>query len=347
MIQIKEIYIRWIGIPVLAFLMKYIMPHESHMNFWAEYLISILFTAFYWNFMLLIFRIYRKAFPEIQKYGKRLILTVGTMVLLILIANPLIRLAIGEISFVDLMNPDEMFQFIPQIILVTIMVSSFYETAYFFEKYRESTKNYTDLKSQQLKTQFEVLQNQMSPHFLFNSLNTLSTLISEDSALAEKFTEKLSDVYRYILQNKEKEVVRVREEIEFVNSYLFLLQMRYPENLHIKISLDESVLDKFIPPLTLQILVENAVKHNTISANYPLKIDIYSNEGKTILVKNNLRIKSTLQKSTKTGLENLQKRYQLLNQKEIEIIRTSQNFIVAVPLIHIQHEETLFEKAHY
>jgi sensor histidine kinase YesM len=343
MIQIKEVYLRLIGIPVLALFTMYLMPHDSPAPFWAEYLINLGFTAFYWNLMIFIYRSYRKLFPEINSYGKRLLSTVFTMIIITIIANPTIRLALGLVNFEEIFAMKVLFEFVPQILLISFMVTSFYETAYFFERYKESAKNYADLQSQQLKVQFEVLQNQMSPHFLFNSLNTLSSLIQEDPKQAEDFTERLSDVYRYILLNKDREVVPLEEELEFVRAYIFLLQIRYPTNLHVTIDV-EGLKDRYIPPLTLQILVENAVKHNAISARSPLQVEIYRAKGEAIVVKNNVKAKNTLEKSTRTGLENLQRRYKLLENNKIDIIQTPANFMVVVPVFDIEIEESLFEK---
>ncbi len=178
----------------------------------------------------------------------------------------------------------------------------------------------------------------MSPHFLFNSLNTLTTLIAENQKTAIDFTEKLSEVYRYILQNREKELVSLKDELDFVRSYVFLLQMRYPENLSVDFSIDERHLKQSIPPLTLQILVENAIKHNAISKAHPLKIDIYVDNGKSVVVRNNLQLKKTIEKSTKTGLSNIRKRYQYFGKRNIDIINTATNFLVAAPLLDLSNE---------
>ncbi|MEM7299383.1 MAG: histidine kinase, partial [Bacteroidota bacterium] len=209
----------------------------------------------------------------------------------------------------------------------------------FFDQWHHSIKINEALKNQQIRTQFEVLQNQMSPHFLFNSLNTLTTLIAEDSNVAISFTERLSEVYRYILQNKEKEVVKLGEELDFVANYVFLLKIRYPENLQVEWKVDDKYLDNSIAPLTIQILVENAIKHNVISKTKPLLIEIYVENGKSIVVKNNLQKKKTIEKSTKTGLANIHKRYEYFGKQNIDVITTAENFMVAVPLLNISTAE--------
>jgi len=236
---------------------------------------------------------------------------------------------------------DNILNKLPKNLIPTAIIGSLYENAYFFDKWKSQIQANEALKNQQVRTQFEVLQNQMSPHFLFNSLNTLTTIIAEDQNIAIQFTEKLSEVYRYILQNREKELVKLDEELEFVKNYVFLLQIRYPENLKVDFRIDDAFLETSVPPLTLQMLVENAIKHNIISKSKPLKIDIYVENGKSIIVKNNLQTKNTVEKSTKTGLSNIKERYAYFGQRNIDIITTRDNYMVAVPILDIQFEPDL------
>jgi two-component system LytT family sensor kinase len=218
--------------------------------------------------------------------------------------------------------------------MAAIVSSTVYEAAYFFEKWKEAFKLNEQLRNQQIRTQYEVLQNQMSPHFLFNSLNTLTTIIAEDPKSAIVFTEQLSEVYRYILQNKERELVTLTEELDFVKSYLYLLKIRYPDNLQVEVRVnDHGYL--CIPPLTLQMLVENAIKHNVVSKSKPLHVEIYVEKEKWVVVKNNLQKKDILEKSTQTGLDNIRKRYEYLKVKNMDVRISENDFIVAVPLIEI------------
>ena len=226
-----------------------------------------------------------------------------------------------------------------------VVVTLTYEAFYFFGKWKETFRQNEELKNRQIRTQYEVLQNQMSPHFLFNSLNTLSAVIPEDPAAAVSFTEKLSDVYRYILQNREREIVTLQEEVDFVKSYLYLLHMRYPDNLTCSFSIGKEYLSQYIPPLTLQMLVENAIKHNTISRSRPLHIEVVAEERKYVVVKNNLQKKASLDKSTRTGLENIRMRYRILTKREMEVEENTDSFCVAVPLIDVVEERDLHVSA--
>ncbi len=337
--RVKEVYVRWIGIPILAFIMVFIIGREADETVGQKFLHALVFTAIYWNGAFALFIYFRRKFPAIRQTPKRLLLTLTSLLLLLIIGDIVICLALGLKEIDDLSNLAYFFEKTPMSIMATLAIGSIYENVYFFQQWKNTIQVNEALKNQQIRTQFEVLQNQMSPHFLFNSLNTLNTLIAEDPKVAMEFNEKLSDVYRYILQNKEKELVPLEQEIKFVRDYLFLLKIRYPNNLHIDIDIDPVHHVHHIAPLTLQMLVENSIKHNIVSRALPLFIEIYVEKGKFLIVKNNLQPKKTLEKSTKTGLENIKKRYQYLSQKKIEIITTSQSFMVAIPLLVVLDEK--------
>ena len=334
--KIKEVYVRWLGIPVIAVIMSFIYGPERDVTFGQKYLMSLAFTTFYWNGSFLIFTQYRKKFPEISLTVRRLALTVFTVISFFLLGDLLIffftKTPILSVEGYTLNHS------IPSL-SAGIIIGLIYETVYFFEMWKHSIKMNEALKHQQMRTQFEVLQNQMSPHFLFNSLNTLTAIIPEDADAAVEFTQKLSEVYRYILQNKERELVSLKEELDFVEAYVFLLKMRYPENLHVDFRIEQKQFKQSIAPLTLQILIENSIKHNVISKTKPLHIEVYVENGKSIVVKNNLQVKKVIEKSTKTGLANIQKRYELLGNKDIDIITTAKNFLVAVPLLHVVQQK--------
>ena len=165
---------------------------------------------------------------------------------------------------------------------------------------------------------YESLKSQVSPHFLFNSLNALTNLVYEDQDKAAKFIKQLSEVYRYVLDTRDKEVVSMEEEKNFLNSYLFLQQIRFGDKLKLEVNLDET--RSRIAPLVLQMLVENAIKHNVISEENPLHINIYVKDG-FIVVENNLQKKSVmLDESPGIGLDNIAKRYEFLSDKKVEVI---------------------------
>ncbi len=340
-ITVKEVYVRWIGIFILAYIMTFIHAPEEGQTRLEKYFTSLIFTVIFWNGAFAIFMYFRKVFPEIRQTPKRLLITFITLVFFMSIGDPLICSTLNLRPDEDLFALDYLFSNVSINVVIGGIVGSVYENVYFFEQWKTSIRQNEELKNQQIRTQFEVLQNQMSPHFLFNSLNTLTTLIAEDTTIAINFTEKLSEVYRYILQNKEKELVTVEEELTFVKNYVFLLQMRYPENLEVKFRVDDQYFGQHIAPLTIQMLVENAIKHNIVSKAHPLTIDIYVDNGKSIIVKNNLQEKKSIEKSTKTGLRNIRNRYAYFGKHNIDVIVTHSNFMVAIPLIEIVNEKSL------
>jgi hypothetical protein len=187
------------------------------------------------------------------------------------------------------------------------------------------------LKTEIVKLEYETLKNQVNPHFLFNSLNTLTSLVS-DNEEGVKFIKNLSDVYRYVLDQKDKEVVSLSTEIQFVNAYLYLHKIRFGENLLLDINIKS--VNQLVVPISVQMLVENAIKHNIISEDEPLKISIYE-ESDYLVVENNLQLKSVINESSKIGLKNIQSRYAYLTDKEFIVNSLPDKFIVKVPLLQM------------
>ena len=189
------------------------------------------------------------------------------------------------------------------------------------------------LRSESLQSQFESLKNQVSPHFLFNSLTALKILVEDSPSLAKQYISHLSQVLRYTLQSNRKQLVTLGEELEFTESYIFLLKMRYDSNLVVKTEIDDKLKDFRLPPLTIQTLVENAVKHNEISKEFPLLIRIQTTPNGYLQVTNKIQEKLTPEDGTGIGLTNLSKLYSLLGEYDIQIFKTDLEFKVEVPLI--------------
>ncbi len=195
----------------------------------------------------------------------------------------------------------------------------------------ESLKRGRQLKEENLIFQNETLKNQINPHFLFNSLNTLSSLVSTKPELAEKFIQKFSEIYRYILENIKKDKVTLKTELDFITDYFELHKIRDEE----KIVMDMNRLDEesyWIPPVSLQILIENAIKHNMSTREKPLIIAVFI-ESDHVIVKNNLQKMALQFPSNGTGLKNLSERIRLVSNKELIVMETSEEFIVKVPLL--------------
>ena len=189
------------------------------------------------------------------------------------------------------------------------------------------------LKRSTAQAQLQIIRNQINPHFLFNNLNVLSGLLVKDHPEANEFVESFATVYRYLLSNQDKELVSLRSELEFIQPYIFLLTKRFPENLSIKLFVQEEEKDKQIVPGALQLLIENAIKHNILSKQFPLVIDISVNGNNSLVVSNNLQIKNPVEPSTQIGLNNIRQRYELSTGKTITIKKDDRIFSVHLPLI--------------
>ncbi len=205
---------------------------------------------------------------------------------------------------------------------------------FYINQHKNAQLEAEELKKKNTEAQFEILKNQINPHFLFNSFNVLSSLVYENPDLAGDFIERLSKVYRYILTHKEKKLVDLREEINFLKSYLFLLEVRYDKNLKTEINLPESYFDTYqIPPATLQLLIENVIKHNIVSEKKKLCIKISNNYGTYLTVTNNLQLKTSKEESTSVGLTNIQERFEFLTDEPVIIESNHEEFKVRLPLI--------------
>ncbi len=193
-------------------------------------------------------------------------------------------------------------------------------------------------QKENILSQFETLKNQVNPHFLFNCLNALALLVHDDPDTAETFISKMTKVYRYVLDFRDKILVSLEEELRFLDNFFYLQKIRFETNLNLSLRIPDSYLSRFIPPLTLQLLLENAIKHNVISKAHPLTIEIYTEEDH-LIVKNNLKLRKEREDSTGIGLQNLVKRYQYLSDCTPSFQATEQFYIARVPLLQ---ENTLY-----
>ena len=215
---------------------------------------------------------------------------------------------------------------------IVIFLTVLYE-ALFLSKERELDIKIVDqLDKDRLQAELSSLKNELDPHFVFNALTTLSHLISIDVEKAQLFTQKLSQVYKYLLINKDRELISLRDELKFINDYFFLLNIRYDQRLRLSLDIDNYQGNIMVLPCSLQLLVENAIKHNQFTEKEPLQISISLN-GEYLKVENNVRTKQYAPESTKIGLGNLSNRYRLVYNKDIVVNNEGSRFIVKLPLI--------------
>ncbi len=202
---------------------------------------------------------------------------------------------------------------------------------HFFRRWKEQQILAAELGEEKALVQYDNLKNQLNPHFLFNALSALNSLIFENPQLASDFLQQLSKVYRYVLENKDKNVVSLQTEVDFVSHYVKLLETRFGDGLNVVFEIDANASEKAIVPVTIQILVENAVKHNTTSKDSPLVIKIKT-EGDYLAVENNLQKKGAIETSNGQGLENLKNLYRFISDKPVHVIETADSFAVKIPL---------------
>ncbi|MBU8883754.1 2TM domain-containing protein [Kaistella sp. DKR-2] len=216
-----------------------------------------------------------------------------------------------------------------------LMISAILHAKGFIEEWKKSTRKEVveqKLIAKSANAQFETLKNQLDPHFLFNSLNVLSSLIDENPDQAQHFTASMSKIYRYVLEQKDKELVTVEEEIEFARTYCDLLKTRFEDSVNFEFNVNENDLKSFVVPLSLQLLLENCIKHNFATSQKPLNIKIYSEKG-FLLIENNLMAREQVKESAGIGLSNIVQRYALLTKQNVFIEKSADFFKVKIPVL--------------
>ena len=239
------------------------------------------------------------------------------------------------VDFFLVLREQGLFSMLAIPLAITVVSSLWGHGRAFLLEWREAAIKIEKLKNENLKTHFESLKSQVNPHFLFNSLNALSSLVYDNQERAVEFIHKLSGVYRYVLDQQNEEVVELSEEMNFLKSYVYLNKIRFGDNFNVDFkATDQSTDQLMIPPVALQMLVENAIKHNEISQEHPLKIDVKTSKD-SVTVSNNINpLKAEKPDSSGLGLTNIRERYGLLTDREIVII-DQPAFSVTLPLLTI------------
>ena len=259
---------------------------------------------------------------------------VGNIILSLLgifVSRIIIKVFIYGVALDRFLTSEKLSSYQLSMVIVVIISATFY--AFWYYRNRQETK----VKEQKIiagtaSAKFDALKNQLDPHFLFNSLNVLTSLIEEDPYQAQKFTTSLSKVYRYVLEQKNKDLVSVDEELQFAKTYVRLLKMRFEDSIVFDIPEKSAYPEAKIVPLSLQLLLENAVKHNVVTAERPLHIKVFEKDG-MLVVSNNLQEKQVVKKSTGVGLQNINDRYAILTERKVYIEKTNTDFQVHLPML--------------
>ena len=320
----KNLPLVWLGVVPFTILLNWIIFGSQYFTFWqtglAGTLVSLLVMTAVFMVCLRIIGLLRNRFPSDEDFIKRVLIQV--MVFLLLSALVLVALfsIYRLMGLIDSMYENKFTWAFIATGLICIFLSFLNEALNVLERWKTGLKETEQLKRNYKQGQLMGLKSQINPHVLFNSLNSLSGLIQEDTDQAEKFLDEMSKVYRYMLRNEEEPLVPLQTELQFIQSYFSLLKARYNEAIAYEIDLWQEDLEKQIPPLSLQVIVENAIFQNRISRDSPLIIRIASVRGGALVVSNNIQRKLMTEPfDYEAGVDNLVKKYQLMNQPPIEI----------------------------
>ena len=290
-----------------------------------------MYTAVYWVTLRFAYRKVRIRYPRFEQFPERIFwLFIGFIVLFFAVD---VALSFVFKVLIPSHNDDPSFlaKFIGSLLLAALVIL-IYEILSFSLQLQKTSAEKEKLERQNVESQLEGLRNQVNPHFLFNSLNTLIYLIPEAPEKAVRFVQQLSKVYRYVLESREAKVIPLREELDFLQSYIFLQKERFGENLQVKIEGLEAQQQQCIVPLSLQLLFENAIKHNVISSEKPLTIEVFAQNGH-LVVQNKLQHKNQTMESTGVGLQNIKDRYRLVSDRQVDVQMTPEMFRVRLPLL--------------
>lgn len=296
----------------------------------AIYVVVILAFNAAMELQIVLDNVLEKILPVPNKMGLRLFLQIGVGILFLFLAHRVIMFFIAPKLTIEESRPGVILGMAAGLIFVQMAANSL-TLARFTQKWLNSQEVIAEMKREKLEMDYNSLQDQLNPHFLFNNLSVLKSLIIYDPDVAVEFTENFTDVYRYVLQSRNKRLVKLSEEFEFMRAYYALHKERLGDGLVVEVNINEDFSDKEIAPLTGQLLIENAVKHNITSKETPLKITVKI-ENDYLVVSNNMNLRKTSY-STKTGLRNLVKRYEMLTEKELVVQYDDEHFEVKVPLL--------------
>ncbi|MFD1139701.1 sensor histidine kinase [Larkinella insperata] len=334
----------WIALGILPtyyFFLNYMLLGRIYLQRLDVFVLSTLFTALVWTpafFLHALPAVYlRQRYPHIRQTWMRLSFAVLIHMIMSSAVIILLFYLYGWVDFPGFeFNTDRLRWALVLGIVGNLVANIVHESVYTFEKWSQTISETEKLKKANLQSQLDSLKQQVNPHFLFNSLNTLSSLIDEDTEKAELFIEELSSVYRYLLQTNENALTSLRDEMAFIESYFHLLKTRYGSGIELDVSIADRYREARLPPLTLQMLVENAVKHNIILSEQPLQIRIETTPTGQLSVSNNVQRKNVRVASNGVGLSNIATKYQLLGHQGLEIDKSESCFRVTLPLLPLE-----------
>jgi len=329
----NDLWLIILGLPIISLIVSIMtMGHETFTrDTFNCVIIGAGFTFVYWMCVRQFIIEYHRLYPNYNFTLKRIVFVLFWLGLIFITVN----FTVGTLMhylFEDLLHKTNTSLEILTTVILIAMMFFLYEGIYYFVKSQLIEKEKNKLERITSEQKLSTLKNQVNPHFLFNSLNTLVTIIPDEPELAINFVQQLSKSYRSILEYRDEKLIPISTELNSLESYIYLLKTRFQGKIQIHNGIKKEMENHFILPLSLQILIENAVKHNITSKTKPLKIDI-TNDDKFIIVSNNLQRKNQEYNSTKLGLANIKSRYELLADKQIKVKETKDAFTVYLPII--------------
>ena len=316
-------------------------PDTGIFEFNARWTTMLVFTVFVtvvaWEIIDAVIHSYIGKYPNDLISRQRL---VALFFLNVLFTFPMVTLAMYFYNYqikpwmdCPIEGPAEFWAETVQGYLLACLVIASQLLALYHQQGRKMERDRAKMQEQLLRSRYEALKNQVNPHFLFNSFSVLTSLIHQDADLASDYVTQLSKMYRYMLDNKANQMASLEKEIEFVNSYIFLLKTRYEQGVDIRFNINLDKSEYYIPTLSLQMLIENAIKHNSFSRKEPLIVNVYNDASDYLVVQNEVKTKNSKVRSTKIGLDNIKKRYGIQTEKQLVVDTSDDRFTVKLPIL--------------
>ncbi|MFP4366628.1 MAG: sensor histidine kinase [Bacteroidales bacterium] len=336
--KLKDLKLLLIGIPVVALIGVLVLGRGFIKEHDLEIIVpvtgSVLSTVIIWLGVRRIVIYLWDKFPWEKNPVKHLLIEIAAILGYTMLAGILISLYWLYFN-PEYINNQEFGLNIFFTLLVTFFITSLHEGWFFFQQWKKTLLFSEKLEKENIQIQFETLKSQISPHFLFNNLNTLTSLIEDDQKLAVDYVQRTADYFRNILSLKDKDVILLTDEMRLIEDYYYLQQKRFGSNLTLDVYVGHDYLRTFVAPLTIQMLFENAIKHNIISKESPLNISISIDE-EYIIVRNNLQLRENDAESNGIGLKNIKNRYLYLSGREVIVYSNSDIFVVKLPVLRMQ-----------
>lgn len=330
--HLRELIIRFAGISLVSAVSVFVDfgYEQSTSGFLKAFLVSFVRTALIWHGSMIIIQYAMSVYSLFKETTKLIVFQVFALSLFVLLVEAGEIFAIENYLKIPLTQNNKVTLILGSL-LITFMISSIYASVAFFGQWKENLLRTQALEKANLEARYDTLRNQVNPHFLFNSLNTLLMLVN-DNPVASKYVESISEIMRYMLQSRDKEAVLLRDELKIARDYVFVQQSRFGDKLQVEFDVPEKFYHYAIPPLALQMLLENAVKHNVVSKDNPLHVKVYIADNLFIVIENSVKAKIDKDPSTGVGLDNIRNRYNHLSGKDIVVKNDHGKFVVMLPL---------------